>query len=145
MKSLREWFVFSEGEARFIDSLDINRLQMWIFPLIAAFAILGAIDASMTTVALRTIQGATELNPIAAMMFRFGFAGSVLALGLKYAVPLPTMMYVFSLNTRQTVYETRQAKFLKLAIVAALFVGVGWWGFAVGFDLPSFLIGMHLA
>ncbi len=141
MKSFREWYTFNEGEAKFIDSLDIDRLQRLIFPLITAFVILGAIDVSMTTVALHMIQGAVELNPFAAAMFKLGFTGSMMALGLKFAVPLPTMVYVAALKKHETLHETREAKLLKLTVIGALVIGVAWWGFAVVFDTSALVLG----
>ncbi|MDG6933066.1 MAG: hypothetical protein JRN68_00035 [Nitrososphaerota archaeon] len=137
MKSFKKWGTFSEGEARFIDSLEIGRLQKWILPLIGAFTILGFVDVSMTVAALNLLKGAAELNPIAASIFRLGFAGSMIAIGLKFAVPLPTMMYIATLKQCETPHETREVKILKAALIASLIFGVAWWGFAVAYDTAS--------
>lgn len=127
-----------DRERKFVASLNMSLLQKALWPLLAAFVLLGFSDTVTTVVASLSSHGFVELNRLGSALFGRGFGGFFAAYLLKF-VPVAPLFYMVAVRTRNPKDEF-QVRLLKFAALVVLVFSDAYLGVIVlGNNLPQLL------
>ncbi|QQG49315.1 MAG: hypothetical protein HY247_03115 [archaeon] len=115
----RRYHEVKERDERWISSIDIRMMNRALGVLFVAFVSLNFVDVLTTLAAISNGGAYAEMNPIAAGLFRLGFGGFVLALGLKYFPIVPLAYGVFIKETAARSVQVRTVKLATLCVLGA--------------------------
>ena len=107
-----------DWERRFVERLDLEFMQKSLWLLLTLFILFNFWDTVTTLDASALSRGFVELNPLAAELFRMGFAGFMIAYLVKF-VPVVPLFYMVAVQRRDQKY-TFQVKLLKYTAFVVL-------------------------
>jgi len=108
------------GKRSFVESMDLGPINRIIWLLLAAFVVLGFLDA-LTTLIAYSHEGFVELNSFAAAFFKLGLRGFLLGVVTKF-LPVFPLTYMAALRPSGGPADV-QVGLLKLAAFVVLIVG----------------------
>ena len=119
----------SERDKKWLTGLNLSKLDNILWPLYIAFICLNFLDLYTTSLALSNALVFQERNVLAARLFAENFQGFLFALLIKFAPTFP-LFYVVFLGDPENKH-TYQIKLIKVAAIAALIVGDGFYVWVV--------------
>ena len=133
----------TERDKRWIMSLNLDRLNNFLWPLFIAFICLNFLDIYTTSFAMSSPLIFHERNMFAARLFAMSFRGFLVALMMKFAPVIPPFYAVF-VNDSHDRYAY-QIKLVKVSALAALVAGDVFYGLVVLLNnIPVLLQGLAL-
>ncbi|MBI4258324.1 MAG: hypothetical protein HY619_05150 [Thaumarchaeota archaeon] len=84
-----------ESDEKFVQSVDINRVNKWILISASVMVLLFLVDVITTLSAMSWRSGFFERNRLAAALFGRGFQGFLAALAVKYYPLLPVAVIAY--------------------------------------------------